>query len=76
MSEIRPNDIAKANALRRAAISRGAKLVGEGDGHECPSYGESQTLLTCVDPYSTILLPKKSPVSIHPFGLGSTDGCH
>ena len=42
MSEIRPRDIAAANAFRRAAVFPQAKFVGEGDGHECPSYGESR----------------------------------
>ena len=37
MSEIRPNDINAANTFRRITISPRAKLVGEGDGHECPS---------------------------------------
>ena len=42
MSEIRPNDIDEADVIRRRAMSPAAKLVGEGDGHECPSYMESQ----------------------------------
>ncbi len=46
MSEIRPNDIDAANAFRRTTAFPWAKLVGEGDGHECPSYGMAQTLLT------------------------------
>ena len=38
MSEIRPNDIDEANVLGRTTIPPRAKLAGEGDGHECPSY--------------------------------------
>ncbi len=47
MSEIRPNDIAEANAFRRTAVSQRAKLAGEGDGHECPSYGELSICVSC-----------------------------
>ena len=76
MSEIRPSDINEANAFGRTTVFPRAKLVGEGDGHECPSYAELQTLLTYVDPCSTISLAENSPVSIHSFGLGRADGCH
>ena len=40
MSEIRPNDIDEANAFCRTTIFPMVKLAGEGDGHECPSYGD------------------------------------
>ncbi len=45
MSEIRPRDIAAANTFRRTTISERAKLAGECDGHECPSYGEIAAFL-------------------------------
>ncbi len=58
MSEIRPADSDEANSSGRTTIPPRAKRAGEGDGHECPSYGELQNLLTHVDPFSIIRLVK------------------